>query len=173
MQPSRTIVEGFAPADGQKGVSQSSLPSRGVGLGWSRTLGFHPKGHGFKSRTPYLPMLFEQAIENLKEGNLARIRPKGNSMVPRIHSGDTVILEPITDLGNLRRNQIVLARVKGNILLHKISAIERRGNSVYRFQISNNHGRVNGWASEVYGRVLRVYSSSQEEEGKLVVSSGE
>ena len=53
----------------------------------------------------------------------------------------------------LKKNDIVLCKVKGHIYLHKISAIN--GN---RFQISNNHKHVNGWVSRncLYGKVVEI-----------------
>ena len=69
-------------------------------------------------------------------------------MTPKVVSGSRVDLAPIHDTTTLKRGDIVLARVKGNVYLHLISALDAR-----RVQISNNQGRVNGWTSrdKVYG----------------------
>ena len=69
------------------------------------------------------------------------IRPRGHSMEPLIMDRQEVT---ITRLGStvLKKGDIVLARVRGHVYLHKITAID--GN---RIQISNNHGHVNGWTA--------------------------
>lgn len=88
----------------------------------------------------------------LARGERVQIRPHGNSMIPKIYSGDLVTLEPC-DPEKLEVGDIVLVRVSGNDYLHLIKA--RDGE---RFQIGNNRGKINGWAgkSSVYGRVCSV-----------------
>ena len=61
-------------------------------------------------------------------------------MTPILKSGQPVICKPVTKDTLLKKNDIVLCKVKGNYYLHKISAIK---NGV-SYQISNNHGHVNG-----------------------------
>lgn len=93
------------------------------------------------------------AVEALKEGNTILVKGIGNSMTPILKSGQIVLVEPVTDNLVLQKGDIVLVKVKGRVYLHKITA--RKGQS--EFQISNNHGHVNGWASRkhVYGLVHR------------------
>lgn len=64
----------------------------------------------------------------------------GQSMTPILKSGQPVICKPVTEDTELKKNDIVLCKVKGNYYLHKISAIK---NGV-SYQISNNHGHING-----------------------------
>jgi phage repressor protein C with HTH and peptisase S24 domain len=75
----------------------------------------------------------------------------GSSMTPKIRSGDTVTVEPV-DSATVKRGDIVLAKVKGSLYLHLVTATESD-----RVQISNNHGHVNGWTSraQIYGRYVR------------------
>ena len=77
----------------------------------------------------------------------------GQSMTPILKSGQPVICKPVTEDTELKKNDIVLCKVKGHIYLHKISAIS--GN---RYQISNNHKHVNGWVSRncLYGKVVEI-----------------
>lgn len=88
------------------------------------------------------------AVIQLQAGKSIRLRPRGNSMTPIIKSGETVTLVPFD--GELQKNDVVLAKVKGRLYLHKVSAIQ--GN---RVQISNNHGHVNGWTTKekIYGKL--------------------
>lgn len=80
--------------------------------------------------------------EHLRAGETCAVTGYGNSMVPKLYSGETVVMEPVTEDTELHKGDIVLAKVKGHYYCHLISAI--RGNS---YQISNNHKHANGWVS--------------------------
>lgn len=71
-------------------------------------------------------------IAKLREGVTVSFRPRGNSMLPKIHSGDLCTVAPV-DPGTLVVDDIVLCKVNGNEYLHLVKAIQ--GN---RFQIGNN-----------------------------------
>lgn len=88
-------------------------------------------------------------IEQLKEGKEVSFRPSGNSMNPKIKSGDLVTVSP--DISDLKKGDIVLCKVKGNQYLHLITGIDGK-----RYQISNNKGRVNGWTQQIYGKLIKV-----------------
>lgn len=94
-------------------------------------------------------------IKKLQEGETVSFRPRGNSMTPKIKSEQLCTVEPITDFNSLVKGDIVLCKVSGNQYLHLISAISQE-----RFQISNNHGHVNGWIGKnnVYGKLVKVAS---------------
>lgn len=102
--------------------------------------------------------MFDHAIKELEAGRDVVIRPKGNSMTPIIKSGQKVSLVPMErNLDGvvfehiLQPGDIVLARVKGRVYLHKVSAIDGD-----RYQISNNKGHVNGWTRKIYGVVFDI-----------------
>ncbi len=90
-------------------------------------------------------------IEKLKDGETVSFRPRGNSMIPKIHSGDLCTVRPLD--GPPEKGDIVLCRVNGNQYLHLVSAT--RGD---QFQISNNKGRINGWISsnQIFGILEKV-----------------
>lgn len=92
-------------------------------------------------------------IERLKAGETVQFRPHGNSMNPKIGSGDLCTVAPITDYAKVEAGDIVLCKVNGSQYLHLVSAIQGP-----RFQISNNKGHVNGWvtANAIYGRLVNV-----------------
>lgn len=98
----------------------------------------------------------ENAItaEHLKNGEVCKVIGFGQSMSPILKSGQPVIREPVTEETDLTKNDIVLCKVKGKYYLHKISAIK---NGV-SYQISNNHGHVNGTISRnnIYGKVIEI-----------------
>lgn len=94
-----------------------------------------------------------QYIASLKHGSTVQFRPRGNSMTGRVSSGQLCTVEPIKNFSSLKKGDIVLCKVGGHQYLHLISAI-----SGERFQISNNHGHVNGWTSQknVFGKLVKV-----------------
>lgn len=92
-------------------------------------------------------------IISLLDGKTVQFRPHGNSMLPRIKSGDLCTVEPISDHSNIHAGDVVLCKVRGKEYLHLVSAT-RDG----RFQVSNNNGFVNGWVGpqSVYGKLVKV-----------------
>ena len=95
-----------------------------------------------------------RSISELKAGRPVVHVGHGGSMVPRLISGDRVLLAPITEDTVIERGDIVLCTVKGSTFTHLVSAVQPG-----RYQISNNHGRVNGWCheSKVYGKAVRAW----------------
>lgn len=94
----------------------------------------------------------KHAIEALEKTGRVQIRPRGNSMIPLVHSGDLVTLEKC-EPRQVVLGSVVLVRVKGNIYLHKVQAINGD-----RFQIANNKGHVNGWVKfqAIYGLAVKI-----------------
>jgi hypothetical protein len=70
----------------------------------------------------------------------------------KVNDGDLVTLAPC-DPATLAVGDIVLVRVRGNIYLHLIKAIDRG-----RFLIGNNRGGTNGWVGPngIYGIATKV-----------------
>jgi phage repressor protein C with HTH and peptisase S24 domain len=95
-------------------------------------------------------MNLDRVLQELPKGPVT-FKAVGNSMTPKIRSGDTVTVAQV-DSTVVKKNDIVLARVKGRLYLHLVSAVEKD-----RVQISNNKGHVNGWTSraQVFGRVVK------------------
>lgn len=92
------------------------------------------------------------AKEALRRGETVQVRPRGNSMLGKINSGDRVTLAPAAP-DTLRAGDIVLVRVHGTDYLHLIKAINQG-----RFLIGNNRGGINGWVGRnaIYGIVTHV-----------------
>jgi phage repressor protein C with HTH and peptisase S24 domain len=90
-------------------------------------------------------------IAELQAGRTVQCRPRGNSMTSRISSGQLCTIAPLDR--DPRKDDVVLCKVRGSQYLHVVSAV--RGD---QFQISNNHGHVNGWTprKNVYGILTRV-----------------
>ena len=95
-------------------------------------------------------------IGRLLQGKTTKFRPKGNSMHPRIKSGALVTVEPMETLDKpLRKGDIVLCQVRGSQYVHIITAIDEKMGGT-RYQISNNHGKTNGRAMKVFGKVTKI-----------------
>jgi hypothetical protein len=92
-------------------------------------------------------------IEQLQQGHTVEFRPHGNSMTGKVNSGDLCTVAPIQSDADLAQGSVVLCKVRGREYLHLISAV--RGD---QYQISNNHGHVNGWTTrrQIYGKLVNV-----------------
>jgi len=65
----------------------------------------------------------------LESGHRARFTATGDSMYPFIRSGEQLEVEPV-DPRELRRGDVVLARLPRGLTAHRIVGLERRGGEV-------------------------------------------
>jgi hypothetical protein len=114
--------------------------------------------------------MLDAAAGRVATGATVELRPGGSSMVPLIRSRQRVIVAPV-DPSKLEVGDIVLARVAGTVYLHLVSAVDPARK---RVQISNNHGRVNGWTSHdrVFGICVAVDDVPRPAAGGKVVVAG-
>jgi len=93
-------------------------------------------------------------LKTLLEKGEVSWNPHGNSMTPRMKSGGRVTVKRV-DASQCRVGDAVYAKVKGTYYLHLLSAIDE---THLRYQISNNHGRVNGWvgADKIFGICVQI-----------------
>lgn len=91
--------------------------------------------------------------ERLGKGETLQFRPKGNSMTGKITSGQLCTVAPVTDETEIVKGDVVYCKVKGRKMLHLVSAVRGK-----QYQISNNHGHVNGWITKkaIYGKLIKV-----------------
>jgi len=94
-------------------------------------------------------------IDKLQHGETVTLNPRGNSMTPKIMSGQQVTVAPLKPEDRVEIGDIVMCRVHGMDYLHLVTSIT--GNQE-TFQISNNHNHVNGSCSrqKIYGKVTKV-----------------
>ncbi len=92
-----------------------------------------------------------QVIATLQGGKTAVFRPRGNSMTPKVQSGELCTVEPLKD--DPVPGDVVMCKVHGMEYLHFVKAV-RDG----EFQIGNAHGKINGWTSRknVFGKLVKV-----------------
>jgi len=118
-----------------------------MGLGLARD-------HGAQLRYEELMGWATGYIAKLKAGETVSFRPRGNSMSPRIESGQLCTVAPV-DPESLQPGDIVLCKVRGAEYLHIVKAIQGP-----RFQIGNNRGYIDGWvgATAIFGKLPRIES---------------
>lgn len=96
-------------------------------------------------------------IKALETQQTVQFRPRGNSMIPLIMSGELVTVEKFDNTykawENLKRGDIVLCKVNGKQYLHLVLGVDSGKD---RAQIGNNKGRVNGWTHNIYGKLVKV-----------------
>jgi hypothetical protein len=96
-----------------------------------------------------------QYISKLAAGETVCFRPRGNSMVGKIESGQLCTVTPLSIGDEIAVGDIVLCKVNGREYLHLVKATQGG-----RFQIGNNRGRINGWIgrNSIYGRCVKIES---------------
>lgn len=101
-------------------------------------------------------MNYELHRERLAIGESTQFRPKGNSMVPRIMSGQLVTVEPVPKEA-IRPGDVVFCKVNGSYYVHVVQAVFEKMGDI-RFQIGNMKGRTNGivGSNSVFGKVTRI-----------------
>ena len=93
---------------------------------------------------------YERVLAALSKGQQPTMRVFGNSMLPLIKSKSKLTFAKTDDY---QVGDVVMCRVKGRMIdAHKITKIDSDG----RHMIANNKGRENGWASQIFGRVIAV-----------------
>lgn len=99
-------------------------------------------------------MNLSQAAMTLSVGQSVNLRPSGHSMTPIIHHRQQVTLTPDTDDDQFKAGAVVLVKVRGAWLLHRISKV---GDG--EFQIANARGKVNGWVrrTAIAGIVTKIH----------------
>jgi len=90
------------------------------------------------------------AVSLLSSGKEAVIFPVGGSMRGLVESGSRVLLRPV-DVSSLVVGDIVLCTVGKKDYLHLVKAIDSGG-----VLIGNNLGRINGYASRVWGKAVEI-----------------
>jgi len=89
-------------------------------------------------------------MERLLNGESFITKESGNSMTPKIKHRQAHKLEPVS-LDDVEKGDMVYCKVKGNFYTHLVKAKGNRG-----LLIGNNHGKINGWTKNVYGKVVEV-----------------
>lgn len=103
-------------------------------------------------------------LETLLSKGEVSFKPHGNSMTPKINSGVLVKVKVIP-IESFRVGDAVYCKVKGSYYLHLLTAIDVPNQ---KYQISNNHGHVNGWVGSNC-----MYGVCVEADGKVFLSESD
>ena len=100
-------------------------------------------------------------INQLKNGKIVSFRGKGNSMTPKIKSGQKCTYSPVLSPDDVKKGDMVYCHVGKYYFTHLVTAIKNENNDIL-FQISNNHGHVNGWCNinNIFGKVIAIEGKS-------------
>jgi hypothetical protein len=92
-------------------------------------------------------------IARLRAGETVSFREGGNSMSPRINHRQKCTYVPVRAAVDVKPGDAVFCKVGRNYFTHLITAV--RGE---QYQISNNHGHVNGWVTigSIFGKVIKI-----------------
>lgn len=90
-------------------------------------------------------------VERLLKGESFITSEKGNSMTPIIKSGQNHKLSP-AQWETVVPGDIVYCRVHGRYYTHLVKAKD----PIRGCLIGNNHGRINGWTKQIYGKVTEI-----------------
>ncbi|WP_282161014.1 hypothetical protein [Ulvibacterium marinum] len=90
-------------------------------------------------------------IQKLRDGETIISKEPGNSMLPLLKSKQPVRLAPIS-WEDCQVGDIVFCKVRGNVFTHLVKG----KNTTRGLLIGNNHGRINGWTKNVYGKVIEI-----------------
>jgi len=105
-------------------------------------------------------------LKELQSKGEVSFKPHGNSMTPRLKSGELVKVKSIP-IGLYEVGDIVYCKIKGGYVLHLLTSISYDKDKD-KYQISNNHGHVNGWIGP-----NQIYGICVEANGKVIVSDDE
>jgi len=92
-----------------------------------------------------------QKAKRLLDGETIISKEPGNSMTPIIKHRQPCKIEPAT-WEDVEKGDIVYCKVKGYFYTHLVKGTNKRRGVL----IGNNHGKINGWTKNVYGKVVEV-----------------
>jgi len=92
-----------------------------------------------------------RTVERLLTGETFVNREPGNSMTPKLKSRQPVRLAPATR-DQIAVGDIVFCKVRGSYYTHLVKAKQPDKGCL----IGNNHGHLNGWTKNVFGKVVEI-----------------
>jgi hypothetical protein len=94
----------------------------------------------------------------LKQGYGVRFRAAGRSMRPTISDGETITVQPVSP-PDIRQGDIILYRLQGGVVLHRVVGLEREQGKALLFTLRGDASGVSDEpvaAQQVLGRVVYV-----------------
>lgn len=99
-----------------------------------------------------------KVVKLLKEKGPIVNREPGNSMMPILASREPVILEPIDTLDNIKKDDIVFAKIHGRFYTHLVHGVDEKQGIL----LGNNHGHVQGWTKKVFAKAHLIPKEFQK-----------
>lgn len=90
-------------------------------------------------------------VEKLQAGETIISKEPGNSMTPILKSRQPFKLMPVK-WEDCEIDDIVYCKVRGNFYTHFVKGKDEQKGLL----IGNNHGNINGWTKQVYGKVIEI-----------------
>ncbi len=109
------------------------------------------------SESIYIPnkLFFAEVETQIKQGKKVRIRVRGNSMLPFLHNGDEVLLQP-TRPNDIHKGAIVVAFTDEiPVVLHRIAKIE--GEKITLLGDGNTHQWEHTSPDRIIAKVTHCY----------------
>lgn len=93
-------------------------------------------------------MNYELAIKTIDRLGWTHGKPKGDSMIPRVKSGERLTFLKHTAY---KPGDVVLCKVNGTYMVHAIKKVD----ATKGYLIRNNKGHENGWTKNVFAKAYR------------------
>jgi len=90
-------------------------------------------------------------VDKLLAGETIISKEPGNSMTPILKSRQPVKIKPCT-WKDIKKGDIVYCKVRGNHYTHLCHGTNKKRGCL----IGNNHGHMNGWTKNIYGKVTEI-----------------
>jgi hypothetical protein len=103
-------------------------------------------------------LLLDLCTDLLDRGYHVRFRAPGRSMYPTIREGETITVKPILSK-DVRKEDILLCRLEGSLIAHRVARIERSGDDAPHFILRDDTVGISYEtveAGQVLGRVVCV-----------------
>ena len=94
----------------------------------------------------------------LQAGENVSFRESGNSMRPKILHRQECTYAPVKGHEDIKVGDAVWCKVGGRHFTHLVTAKKSVGENNFSYQISNNHGHINGWCGieTIFGKVVAI-----------------
>jgi len=89
-------------------------------------------------------------IRRLLNGETIISKEPGNSMTPLLKSRQPITLIP-ANWEEVKKGDIVYCKVHGKLYTHLVKAKNQNRGCL----IGNNHGHINGWTKNIFGKMIK------------------
>lgn len=91
------------------------------------------------------------AVKELKKDKSIVRYERGNSLAPIINDGEYCIVQPISDVSEIKSGDVVLCEVNGHLMTHMVHIVSSANCNKPYFLIGSSDLYMYGWTDKVYG----------------------